>query len=92
MPRQLRIQYEGAIYHLMGRGDRREEIFRDDLDRKSKLSQRSEQNARAQGRFQRAMSWAKQKAATAAPTGLPSEPAQNPAAKAEELSRQDSRG
>ena len=34
MARQLRIQYEGAIYHLMSRGDRREEIFRDDLDRK----------------------------------------------------------
>jgi hypothetical protein len=29
MPRQLRIQYEGAVYHLMSRGDRREEIFRD---------------------------------------------------------------
>jgi putative transposase len=37
MPRQLRIQYEGAIYHLMNRGDRREEIFRDDVDRKSFL-------------------------------------------------------
>ena len=37
MPRQLRIQYQGAIYHLMSRGDRREEIFRDDLDRKSFL-------------------------------------------------------
>jgi len=37
VPRQLRIQYEGAIYHLMSRGDRREEIFRDDLDRKSLL-------------------------------------------------------
>jgi putative transposase len=37
MPRQLRIQYEGAIYHLVSRGDRREEIFRDDLDRKSFL-------------------------------------------------------
>ncbi len=34
MARQLRLQYEGAIYHLMSRGDRREEIFRDDLDRK----------------------------------------------------------
>ena len=33
MPRQLRIQYEGAIYHLMNRGDRRAEIFRDDDDR-----------------------------------------------------------
>src|SRR5437870_10748112 len=37
MPRQMRIQYEGAIYHLMSRGDRREEIFRDDLDRKNFL-------------------------------------------------------
>ena len=37
MPRQLRTQYEGPIYHLMSRGDRREEIFRDDLDRKSFL-------------------------------------------------------
>jgi len=37
MPRQLRIQYQGAIYHLMSRGDRREEIFRGDLDRKNFL-------------------------------------------------------
>ena len=37
MARQLRSQYEGAIYHVMNRGDRREEIFRDDLDRKSFL-------------------------------------------------------
>ena len=37
MPRQLRIQYDGAIYHLMSRGDRREEIFRDDLDREDFL-------------------------------------------------------
>jgi len=27
MPRKLRIQYPGAIYHLMNRGDRREAIF-----------------------------------------------------------------
>jgi REP element-mobilizing transposase RayT len=37
MARQLRIQYEGAIYHLMSRGDRHEEFFRDDLDRKNFL-------------------------------------------------------
>jgi len=37
MARQLRIQYEGAIYHVMSRGNRREEIFRDDVDRKSFL-------------------------------------------------------
>jgi putative transposase len=33
MPRQLRILYEGAIYHVMSRGDRREEIFHGDNDR-----------------------------------------------------------
>src|SRR5947209_15829221 len=38
MPRQMRIQYEGAIYHLMSRGDRREEIFRDDWDRRDFLN------------------------------------------------------
>jgi putative transposase len=34
MARRLGIQYEGAIYHVMNRDDRREEIFRDDLNRK----------------------------------------------------------
>jgi putative transposase len=38
MARQLRIQYQGAIYHLMSPGDRPEEIFRDHLDRKSFLA------------------------------------------------------
>lgn len=33
MPRQLRIEYEGAIYHVMSRGDRREDIVRGDGDR-----------------------------------------------------------
>lgn len=33
VPRKLRIQYEGAIYHVMNRGDRREPIFVDDNDR-----------------------------------------------------------
>jgi putative transposase len=33
MPRKLRIQYAGAMYHVMSRGDRREEIFLDDIDR-----------------------------------------------------------
>src|SRR5574342_103512 len=32
VPRQLRIEYENAIYHLINRGDRREPIFRDDFD------------------------------------------------------------
>ncbi len=33
MPRQLRIQYPGAMYHVMSRGNRRAEIFLDDVDR-----------------------------------------------------------
>jgi putative transposase len=32
MPRALRIEYHGAIYHVMNRGDRREPIFKDDAD------------------------------------------------------------
>src|SRR5712671_7492056 len=38
MPRQLRIEYSGAIYHLINRGDRREDIFKDDYDRDRFLS------------------------------------------------------
>ena len=38
MPRPLRIEYEGAIYHVMNRGDRRGNIFRDDHDRQCFLS------------------------------------------------------
>jgi putative transposase len=30
--RKLRIQYPGALYHVMNRGDRREAIFKDDRD------------------------------------------------------------
>jgi putative transposase len=33
MARKLRVEYPGAIYHLMNRGDRSEPIFRDDEDR-----------------------------------------------------------
>ena len=31
--RKLRVEYPGAIYHVMNRGDRREPIFQDDTDR-----------------------------------------------------------
>lgn len=34
MPRKLRVEYPGAIYHVMNRGDRREPIFEDDQDRR----------------------------------------------------------
>jgi putative transposase len=33
MARKLRLEYPGAIYHVMNRGDRRELIFLDDKDR-----------------------------------------------------------
>ena len=38
MPRNLRLQYPGAIYHVMNRGDQSENIFRDDEDRLKFLS------------------------------------------------------
>lgn len=33
MPRKLRVEYPGAIYHVMSRGDQREDNFLDDVDR-----------------------------------------------------------
>ena len=33
MARQLRVDYPGAVFHVMSRGDRRESIFKDDRDR-----------------------------------------------------------
>ena len=33
MSRPLRLEFEGALYHLTARGDRREPIFEDDADR-----------------------------------------------------------
>jgi len=37
MPRRIRVEYPGAIYHVMSRGDRREDIFHDDVDRQELL-------------------------------------------------------
>jgi len=37
MARPLRVQYAGARYHLMSRGDRRELIFLDEKDRQQFL-------------------------------------------------------
>jgi len=33
MARKLRVECPGAIYHVRNRGDRREPIFKDDVDR-----------------------------------------------------------
>jgi hypothetical protein len=37
MARPLRIEFPGAVYHLTSRGDRREDIFTDDEDRRGLL-------------------------------------------------------
>ena len=37
MPRQVRIQYPGAMYHVMSRGNRRQDICLDDVDRQESL-------------------------------------------------------
>ena len=33
MARPLRLEYAGALYHITSRGDRRELIYEDDVDR-----------------------------------------------------------
>jgi hypothetical protein len=33
MPRRFRIEFDGAIYHVMTRGNARQSIVRDDADR-----------------------------------------------------------
>jgi len=38
MSRKLRIEYPGAMYHVMSRGDQRKDIFRDDHDRQKFLT------------------------------------------------------
>ncbi|MCX6924730.1 MAG: transposase [Verrucomicrobia bacterium] len=38
MSRKVRIEYPGAMYHVMNRGDQREDIFRDDDDREKFLT------------------------------------------------------
>lgn len=38
MSRPLRIEFPGAVYHVTSRGDRREPIFEDDVDREALLT------------------------------------------------------
>jgi hypothetical protein len=33
MARKLRVEFQGAFYHVINRGDRREDIFLGDADR-----------------------------------------------------------
>src|SRR2546427_10998332 len=48
MARKLRLEYPGAIYHVMNRGDRREAIFTDDEDRQRFLDCLGEACAKTQ--------------------------------------------
>ena len=47
MPRKVRVEYPGAIYHVMSRGDRREDIFFDSTDRQDFLKTLGEACAKA---------------------------------------------
>jgi REP element-mobilizing transposase RayT len=47
MARQVRIEFAGATYHVMARGDRREDIFRDERDREVMLETLGETAARS---------------------------------------------
>jgi REP element-mobilizing transposase RayT len=47
MPRQLRLQYPGAIYHIMSRGHRKQVIFRYVRDREAFLKALEEVCAKA---------------------------------------------
>jgi len=42
MPRKLRVQFPGAIYHVTIRGNGREDIFADDHDRERFLRRLAE--------------------------------------------------
>ena len=37
MPRPLRLEAEGAVYHVIVRGNERKAVFRDDRDRQAYL-------------------------------------------------------
>jgi hypothetical protein len=51
MARKLRVQCPGALYHVMNRGDRREAMFRDDLDRREFMSTLGEACKKPAGSF-----------------------------------------
>ena len=38
MSRTLRIEFPGAVHHVTSRGDRREAIYRDDVEREAQLA------------------------------------------------------
>ena len=46
MARNARVEFEGAVYHVLDRGDRREAICKDDADRRRFLETLGEACAR----------------------------------------------
>ncbi|MEI6077255.1 MAG: hypothetical protein WCS94_16870 [Verrucomicrobiota bacterium] len=50
MARKIRVEYEGAIYHVMNRVDRQELIFLDDKDRETFLATLDEACAKTASR------------------------------------------
>ena len=48
MPRPLRLEYPGAVYHVMNRGDRSEPIFKEDRDQQRFLATLGEACAKTQ--------------------------------------------
>ena len=57
MARKLRVEYAGAIYHVMNRGDRREPIFNDDADRQCFLTTLGETCAKTGWRHRNPIWW-----------------------------------
>jgi REP element-mobilizing transposase RayT len=49
VPRQLRIDYPGAIHHVMSRGDRREDSYHADVDRQEFVKTLAEACQKADG-------------------------------------------
>jgi putative transposase len=52
MARKIRIEYPGALSHVMNRGDRREAIFKDDSDRQRFLATLGEACAKTEWQVQ----------------------------------------
>ena len=53
MPRRLRLQYPDAIYHVMARGNGRQNIVRDDIDRDRLMEQLGKAAVRCWWQFTR---------------------------------------
>jgi hypothetical protein len=55
MPRAMRVEYPGVIYHVMDRGDGQEDIFVDDVDRQDLLKTLAEACRKTDWQVQQAL-------------------------------------